>query len=100
MEMSGPELMPTGKMDEIIAATNYETRCIGDYALTQCFRPAGIAFDRNGALWVSSDSNGQIVKVIADSSLLAKNADVGMSAKFIVGSLEIYMALIAFLIIV
>jgi glucose/arabinose dehydrogenase len=54
---------PTGPYEIIAAARDYENVCVSDAALTECFRPAGIAFDSNGTLWVSSDSTGDIVQI-------------------------------------
>ena len=56
--------MPT-ETTTILSATDYTDICFGNYAVKNCFRPAGIAFDRNGTLWVSSDSTGDIVQVSA-----------------------------------
>ncbi|KAI8916038.1 soluble quino protein glucose/sorbosone dehydrogenase [Gorgonomyces haynaldii] len=55
--------VPSGDLVELIAATNYQTRCFGNVALNDCFRPAGIAVDARGTLWVSSDSTGDIVQI-------------------------------------
>ena len=48
---------------EVFSAKDSTSVCYGDVALKDCFRPAGIAFDRNGTLWVSSDSTGDIVQI-------------------------------------
>ncbi|KAI8905949.1 soluble quino protein glucose/sorbosone dehydrogenase, partial [Gorgonomyces haynaldii] len=48
---------------EIFSARDYKNRCTGDVALNECFRPAGIAFDPLGRLWVSSDSTGDVVMI-------------------------------------
>jgi hypothetical protein len=41
----------------------------------QCFRPAGLAFDNNGRLFMTSDASGEIYVVIRDSPSDSKDSN-------------------------
>lgn len=57
--------LPTNQINEIFSMKDYETTCIEGAAVDgTCFRPAGLTFDKEGTLWVSSAITGHIVKVI------------------------------------
>lgn len=56
---------PSNEIKEVFAMKNYQEVCVGTNGSNgTCFRPAGMAFDNEGTLWVTSDSSGHIVKVL------------------------------------
>ena len=68
----------------LFAAKDFEQVCKGTFATTSCFRPAGVAFDKQGTLWVSSDSTGDIVQFTRLTAADSQGGALGLTSLSIV----------------
>ena len=59
---------PVAASDNNTAATDIFTNVDNSRCPTNCFRPAGLAFDSQGRLFVSSDASGEIYVVVKDQT--------------------------------
>jgi hypothetical protein len=66
-DSSFPNGYSTQGYETILTAMNYRTVCVGANVNT-CFRPTGIAFDDEGAIWVASDTTGEVIRVVSTGS--------------------------------
>ncbi|MCJ1308168.1 hypothetical protein MMC25_001820 [Agyrium rufum] len=60
---------PVAKSDNNTATTDIFSNMDNSVCPNNCFRPAGMAFDSQGRLFVSSDASGEIYIVVRDASV-------------------------------
>ena len=68
---------PVAKPDNNTAAIDVFTNVDNKTCPDNCFRPAGLVFDNQGRLFVSSDASGEIYVVVRDSSTSASGTSTG-----------------------
>lgn len=79
--------LPSKELDYIFKVKDYESKCTsGGQKNYKCFRPAGLAF-KDGILYVSSDSTGDIVRVLTGNPDDVKRNPSGNSSKILSVSL-------------
>ena len=71
---------PVAKPDNNTAAIDVFTNVDNKACPDNCFRPAGLVFDSQGRLFVSSDASGEIYVVVRDSSTSASGTTTGTGA--------------------
>lgn len=59
---------PVGASDNTTAAIDIFANADNDACPDDCFRPAGLAFDSQGRLFMSSDATGEIYVIVRDQS--------------------------------
>lgn len=58
---------PVAPSTSITSYTDIFTNADNSKCPSACFRPVGMAFDRQGRLFVSSDASGEIYVLVADA---------------------------------
>jgi hypothetical protein len=80
-------------IDTILSVKDFRTKCISSNNQNyQCFRPAGLAF-YNGILYVSSDSTGEIVRVLKGTAEAVQRDPTGNSSFKVTSSIVLVLML-------
>ena len=85
--------LPSQKLEYIFSVKDYQTQCQNSgNANYNCFRPSGLAF-KDGLLYVSSDSTGDIVRVLVGSPDAVLRDPLGNSSVSKCGCLGLFLIL-------
>jgi hypothetical protein len=71
----GDDGQPTAAHSSMDAAVDVLTNPSLDNCPDNCFRPAGLAWDSEGRLWMTSDSTGEIFVIVRDGEHSGNNND-------------------------
>lgn len=55
-------------LSDVFGAVNSQTECVGDSERATCLRPVDVKFDSTGALLVTSDATGEIIRVTSSNA--------------------------------
>lgn len=69
-----PFSLPSNAKYELIFGDSDTNKCLNQAQRTSCLRPVGVVVDKQGAVWFSMDSVGQVVRLVPDPLVIGVEA--------------------------